>query len=346
MDIGKQIRHYRLSRSARQEELADFVGVSAQAVSKWETGASLPDISLLPRIATYLGIAIDALFQVADSDQMIRIKNAIYNQKRIDDEDFRYYSDFLMKRRETDPGGVDAYILLAQLYNHRAYADHKTADGFAKEAVAISPDSHLGWAALIEANGGICGDGWLDNHFSLIEFAKEFYRKHSGSFHALRAVVLNMIADGRLEEAEGYIDIFLEVPGREYMAMILKGDIFALRGDMESALNIWNVAVDQYADIWQVWCDRADRMRTLGRYAEALEDYESCYRLQQKPRLLDGLHSKARLFEQIGMYVEAIAERERIIANLSEDYGIVDGQSVDDQENKIARLKSLIALKR
>ncbi len=56
MNMGKQIRHYRLKRSARQEELAEFVGVTTQAVSKRETDASMPDIALLPRIAMYLGV--------------------------------------------------------------------------------------------------------------------------------------------------------------------------------------------------------------------------------------------------------------------------------------------------
>ena len=49
MNIGKQIRMYRLQKKVKQEELASYLGVSAQAVSKWETGRSAPDVSMLLR---------------------------------------------------------------------------------------------------------------------------------------------------------------------------------------------------------------------------------------------------------------------------------------------------------
>lgn len=41
MDIGKKIKSLRLEKEAKQEELAEYLGVSFQAVSKWETGDSL-----------------------------------------------------------------------------------------------------------------------------------------------------------------------------------------------------------------------------------------------------------------------------------------------------------------
>ena len=44
MDIGKKIKALRLAKDIKQEKLAEYLGVSFQAVSKWETGASVPDI--------------------------------------------------------------------------------------------------------------------------------------------------------------------------------------------------------------------------------------------------------------------------------------------------------------
>ena len=41
MEIGKQIKTLRLEKNVKQEELAEYLGVSFQAVSKWETGGSL-----------------------------------------------------------------------------------------------------------------------------------------------------------------------------------------------------------------------------------------------------------------------------------------------------------------
>ena len=48
IDIGSKIKALRLTKSMTQEQLAKALHVSAQAVSKWEIGSSLPDIQLLP----------------------------------------------------------------------------------------------------------------------------------------------------------------------------------------------------------------------------------------------------------------------------------------------------------
>lgn len=65
--IGKQIASLRKEKGARQEELAKYVGVSAQAVSKWENGG-VPDIELLPKIADFFSVSIDSLFNRNASD--------------------------------------------------------------------------------------------------------------------------------------------------------------------------------------------------------------------------------------------------------------------------------------
>lgn len=59
--IGARIAKYRKEKGMTQEALADKLGVSSQAVSKWETDTSCPDISLLPTLAQVLGITVDEL---------------------------------------------------------------------------------------------------------------------------------------------------------------------------------------------------------------------------------------------------------------------------------------------
>lgn len=60
--IGNKIKQLRKARNLSQEALAQILGVSFQAVSKWETHATTPDISLIPAIASYFKISIDELF--------------------------------------------------------------------------------------------------------------------------------------------------------------------------------------------------------------------------------------------------------------------------------------------
>ena len=59
--IGKRISKFRKAKGLTQEELASRLGVSSQAVSKWENDASCPDISLLPELCRILGISTDEL---------------------------------------------------------------------------------------------------------------------------------------------------------------------------------------------------------------------------------------------------------------------------------------------
>jgi len=61
MNLGRILIENRHKRGITQDELAAHIGVSKGAVSKWETGSSLPDISLLPQLASYFDISIDEL---------------------------------------------------------------------------------------------------------------------------------------------------------------------------------------------------------------------------------------------------------------------------------------------
>ena len=59
--IGEQIQILRKEKGLSQEDLAQVFNVTNQSVSKWETGQTCPDISLLPDIASYFGVSVDEL---------------------------------------------------------------------------------------------------------------------------------------------------------------------------------------------------------------------------------------------------------------------------------------------
>ena len=62
--IGNIIRNLRISRNLTQAELGQVVGVSMQAVSKWEQQLSCPDVILLPVLANVFNISIDEPFGI------------------------------------------------------------------------------------------------------------------------------------------------------------------------------------------------------------------------------------------------------------------------------------------
>ena len=59
--LGKRIAALRREKELKQDELAEKLGVSPQAVSKWENDQTCPDISLLPSLAKTLGVSVDEL---------------------------------------------------------------------------------------------------------------------------------------------------------------------------------------------------------------------------------------------------------------------------------------------
>lgn len=61
INIAANLKRLRKQREITQEDLAGFLGVSFQAVSKWERGDGYPDITLLPSIANFFGITLDEL---------------------------------------------------------------------------------------------------------------------------------------------------------------------------------------------------------------------------------------------------------------------------------------------
>ena len=66
INIGRTIARERRRVGVTQEALAAHLGVSKAAVSKWELGQSLPDVSLLPRVAAYFSLTLDELFDWRD----------------------------------------------------------------------------------------------------------------------------------------------------------------------------------------------------------------------------------------------------------------------------------------
>ncbi len=66
MSIGQNIAKFRKEKDFTQEELGVLLGVSNQAVSKWENEIAMPDVMLLPDIASVLGVTLEMLYGLQD----------------------------------------------------------------------------------------------------------------------------------------------------------------------------------------------------------------------------------------------------------------------------------------
>ena len=60
--LGEKIKALRKQKNISQEVFANYLGVSFQAVSKWENGNTMPDVTMIPAIASFFGVSTDELF--------------------------------------------------------------------------------------------------------------------------------------------------------------------------------------------------------------------------------------------------------------------------------------------
>jgi len=90
--LNEQIAFLRRQKRVTQEQLAQALGVTNQAVSKWESGQCCPDIQLLPALADYFSVSLDMLMgrtvEIADADPLISLRNII--EAKENGEDDRY----------------------------------------------------------------------------------------------------------------------------------------------------------------------------------------------------------------------------------------------------------------
>ncbi len=91
LSLGAKIRELRRCDGRTQETLAEALGVTSQAVSRWEANGSYPDMEILPSIANYFGVSIDELFGYQnDRDKkvnaIIETIHSYHIESRSDDE--------------------------------------------------------------------------------------------------------------------------------------------------------------------------------------------------------------------------------------------------------------------
>lgn len=93
MTFGTIIKDLRLKHNMTQERLAELLNISPQAVSRWETGAAMPDISLLPPLANLFGVTTDYLLSMDTYQKDLRkaeFDEAFFEYWKHDDKEKNY----------------------------------------------------------------------------------------------------------------------------------------------------------------------------------------------------------------------------------------------------------------
>lgn len=75
--LSARLKQLRIEKNVTQEELADYLNVTYQAVSRWERGEGCPDIMHLPKIARFFGVSIDQLFGISEQEDQEKIQRYV-----------------------------------------------------------------------------------------------------------------------------------------------------------------------------------------------------------------------------------------------------------------------------
>ena len=168
MQIGTNIKRLRRERDMTQEDLAEYMNVSVSAVSQWELGKTMPDISMIPSLC--------ALFRVS-ADELL---------------------DIDISRRE-----AEIEELLDRAYEQGKYGDFNGELLTLREAITRFPDSYKVMTRIIAANYIPC-----DHNFSADEIARMCEKIVDGCtndeyrHYAIERLVYYYARKGDIERAE------------------------------------------------------------------------------------------------------------------------------------------------
>lgn len=337
MELGNQIKTLRTQRGVTQETLAAALGVSPQAVSKWENQTTTPDIQLLPALSAYFGVTIDELFALSDETRIERIKNMLWMQRDVEPAVMDREAAFLLHKAQRESKKSPLYSLLASLENHRADTYRRRAAEYAKLSLMHCADDA---EAILELaySAGLFGPHWelADSHRGLIDWLTDFVERNPTVAGAYQWLIEVLLADSRFGQAMEVCDKMTTVD-HSYLVPYYRGLITWRSGDRDGALRLWEQMVRDFPDDDTAWGLYAEGYAMTGDYAGAVEIQEKAKQLEASP--------STTYWEVGGLYRElagdipgAVASLEKVLEIMA-SWGQTEGAGVDAIRREIERLK-------
>ena len=337
MELSNQIRTLRQRKGVTQEAMAAHLGVTAQAVSKWERGSAAPDIALLPALSAYFGVTIDELFALSDDTRMDRIQNMLWDVRFLNPADADNARAFLLEKAKREPGNGWPLELLADLENHLAKEHHTRAAEHAMEALRRDPDLGEAHGELKLSMNGWCKDWAYNNRSELIAFYQDYLTTHPDCKNAYLHLLDNLLADFRLTEARQYLQRYARLDGT-YRTPMYRGLIEWFAGNREEAFAIWAQMEENFPDNWCVYQNIGDFLVRSERYPEAIGYYRKALDAMAPPRWCDPIESIAQVCELMGDIPAAIAAWQEELRMFETEWDFTTGETADVVRRTIARL--------
>ncbi|MFG6326976.1 MAG: helix-turn-helix domain-containing protein [Lachnospiraceae bacterium] len=130
MDLGINIKSLRKEKGLTQEQLAYELGVSPQAISRWENNITYPDISMLPMLADYFEVSLDRLMG-RGKECNVSERERFFKEVRLCEDKYGTDKAIIMYRNMLEKYPLDVYIqfgLCNALYLQYKYSHDKNIE--------------------------------------------------------------------------------------------------------------------------------------------------------------------------------------------------------------------------
>ena len=308
MTIGDKIRQLRVERHITQEKLAKHLNISYQAISRWEQNVTLPDLSIIPKIADYFEITTDELLCVvsAKSKSVSTHREKLFSlyEKSGTEEDFNKavtaYNEVIL---HGNPTSQDLFYYVC-LYDNRSRRYMEIAIKYCKKVIEDKNQNRDAY--------------W---------------------FHINTRLSLNLVRSNRANEALQIQNGFLEREPDNYLAYASVAFAYHFAGDAKTAYEYVKKAEKIQQDEnemngVEIYTGAGDICRSLKKYDEALVYWDKAF--EADTSCISCLFSKAAAYEEMGQFAKAIETYESI-----NDWLARQGYDIADQEYPNQKIKEL-----
>lgn len=213
MNIGQKIKELRHENNLTQEQLAEQLGVSFQAVSRWENNTTYPDITLLPIIASMFNVTTDYLLDInsykmkEEIDKVVEQDNLLSNQGKIKERE-----NLLLEALKKYPNNWELKSRLLEVYHVQTANDEKTDEYYQQKAIALG-NNILDKCNIDEyrysAINTLC---FVYDWIGEVDKAKKVVEKLPGSFTTKDYLMLELVkGDERNIKCAEYITTLVEL---------------------------------------------------------------------------------------------------------------------------------------
>ena len=272
MTIGMNIRALREELGMTQEQMAEKLNISYQAISKWETSQSVPDTMMLPAIAKIFCVTIDELFREKhESYDNLASKLAAIFEDTKNKEDFQLAE--LAYSRLFSEGKYNAKDLQTYGYINWCYAwtCFNIAEDYFNKAMEMSKDENDRiFSDALSCKISLKTD--MKQIQQMIYELKEKCKENSDSIVFRNALITAYINSKQNDEAEQLIDKAIAEGHNEWFLYQNKGVILQSRNSLDEALSYfekaWKIDSETYCDtLYSFVCI----YKTMGNNEKAIE---------------------------------------------------------------------------